>query len=467
MDNTVNHKQRSAVGRRPAGAHCLVTLALILSFIFFSISVASAATKTWITTTGTNNWFVGTNWSGAGVPGPTDDVVITNANTYSVLLTGSVAIADFYIGGGRAGTRALVFSNWNTTLTTTNVTVQNGGSITLPAAFTNNGISNNVYIVCSNLTVDAGGNINANAKGYAGGTSGSGGSGSGPGYGTANCGGGYGGHGSASVGGNTYGSFSAPVDAGSGGALGATYAPGGNGGGAIRIDASGTITNNGTISANGGNGGGTWAGGGSGGGIYLTCKTLSGTNSVFSVHGGNVSVSYGTYGGGGGGGRIASGAHIIRRQAPPRPMWVAAPLPVGTALTAPWSGDGSSRRGRFLVFDKASGSMQTGVPTAEELGFGGSEIFDRITGYPKRICGPVDLQYPQSCLSCPTPLFRIRPMACVHEVGAILTLRPDSGILSSANPLFRFGLNGRAPVPPEKRFSVSFGKDFDEPRATV
>ncbi|MBU4201195.1 MAG: hypothetical protein KJ919_14890 [Verrucomicrobia bacterium] len=304
MDNTVNHKQRSAVGRRPAGAHCLVTLALILSFIFFSISVASAATKTWITTTGTNNWFVGTNWSGAGVPGPTDDVVITNANTYSVLLTGSVAIADFYIGGGRAGTRALVFSNWNTTLTTTNVTVQNGGSITLPAAFTNNGISNNVYIVCSNLTILTGGSINADAKGYSGALGGTSGYGPGAGGrdGNYGYGGGYGGRGGGLLGGWTYGAYTAPANPGSGGGSGVTGL-GGNGGGAISIIASNTITVNGTITANGG-AGGQYGGGGSGGGVYLVCNTFVGTNGNIRVNGGTGGLGGGG-GGGGGGGRIA------------------------------------------------------------------------------------------------------------------------------------------------------------------
>ncbi|MCG2680920.1 MAG: hypothetical protein L6455_13305, partial [Kiritimatiellae bacterium] len=273
---------------------CLATACSIL-MVCVGSSPSPAATKTWSASTG--DWFLDGNWTPATAPVAGDDVVITNASASVILSNSTPWLSSVTLS------KTLMFTNWNSALNATNVTILTNGTMTLPGAFTNNATSNNVYIVCSNLTVDAGGNINANAKGYAGGTSDSGGSGSGPGYGRGNYGGGYGGHGSASVGGNTYGSFSAPVDAGSGGGWGSqTYYLGGAGGGAIRIDASGTITNNGTISANGGNGGGTWAGGGSGGGIYLTCKTLSGTTGVFSANGGNPGDSKAN---GAGGGRIA------------------------------------------------------------------------------------------------------------------------------------------------------------------
>jgi len=304
MDNTVNHKQRSAVGRRPAGAHCLVTLALILSFIFFSISVASAATKTWITTTGAADWFVGTNWSPSGVPGPTDDVVITNANTYSVLLTGSVAIADFYIGGGGAGTRSLVFSNWNTTLTTTNVTILINGNMTCIGGFSNLPfMSNRVSIACSNnLTIESGGIINVNVKGYNGAPFSQNGSGPGGGANSGFSGGGYGGRGGSTGGGATYGAPEGPAYPGSGGGGSGGYGgTGGNGGGAVQIQAGGLVTVNGSIRADGGYGGG-YTGGGSGGGVYIACRTFAGTSGVITVDGGGASSLLNS--GGGGGGRV-------------------------------------------------------------------------------------------------------------------------------------------------------------------
>jgi hypothetical protein len=100
----------------------------------------------------------------------------------------------------------------------------------------------------------------------------------------------------------------APSDLGSG-AGGATTCAGGvcwaanvggNGGGAIRLEVSGTLTNNGKISAGGGNGGG-YAGGGSGGSIWATIGTLTGSG-TFTANGG-VNSSGGAQGGGGG--RIA------------------------------------------------------------------------------------------------------------------------------------------------------------------
>ncbi len=66
------------------------------------------------------------------------------------------------------------------------------------------------------------------------------------------------------------------------------------------MEASETVTINGTITANGGNGVNR-SGGGSGGGIYLSCSTVAGRGNI-RANGGNGGSGYG---GGGGGGRIA------------------------------------------------------------------------------------------------------------------------------------------------------------------
>ncbi len=111
-------------------------------------------------------------------------------------------------------------------------------------------------------------------------------------------GGSYGGRGGGSNSNPLYGTPQNPNEQGSGG--GAVGAPGGNGGGLIRITAT-TLVLNGAIRANGGPTGiGGSASGGSGGGIRIDVGAISGTGSV-SANGSSASPT----GGGGGGGRIA------------------------------------------------------------------------------------------------------------------------------------------------------------------
>ena len=154
--------------------------------------------------------------------------------------------------------------------------------------------------VSDSLTIDSGGSINVDAKGY--------GSVSGPGAGTSAYGpaggagyGGVGGPGYASgTGGPAYGSATAPIDLGSGGVRHVGYIlHGGIGGGAMRLTVAGTLTLNGSLTADG-TAGETYCGGGSGGSIYVTAGTLVGSGSI-SADGGDGTSN----GGGGAGGRIA------------------------------------------------------------------------------------------------------------------------------------------------------------------
>ncbi len=100
-----------------------------------------------------------------------------------------------------------------------------------------------------------------------------------------------------------YGDVYQPIMPGSGGTSNnttdATYA-GGNGGGVIRVDVSGTFTLDGRLTANGGRGG-QYDTGGAGGSIWVTAGTLS--RSVAGV-GVQANGGYGYYSGGGGG-RVA------------------------------------------------------------------------------------------------------------------------------------------------------------------
>ncbi|MEO6924917.1 MAG: hypothetical protein ABI142_13910, partial [Bryocella sp.] len=95
-----------------------------------------------------------------------------------------------------------------------------------------------------------------------------------------------------------YGSAATPVDLGSGGGSRCCGAIAGAGGGSLTFTVSGTMTNNGTISANGGNEVGLQGGGGAGGTVSVTTAWLAGSG-VFAANGGLGGE------GGGGGGRVA------------------------------------------------------------------------------------------------------------------------------------------------------------------
>ena len=248
---------------------------------------ARAGAYTWNRPAGvTDNWFTATNWLPEG--GPTnagDSAVITNGCV--VLTQETAALADFTLTNA-----VMVFSNWTTKLTASNVTILGGGTVTVASAFTTNaGLSNRVWIVCTNLTVATNGAINADGKGYAGKAADAG---YGPGGGARYCGGGYGGRGGGG-GGNPYSSTNAPLEPGSAG--GGNNSAGGAGGGAVRIDASGDMAVHGSITANGAAGD---YGGGSGGGIYITCAGAfsGGASGALRANGGSNNR-------GGGGGRIA------------------------------------------------------------------------------------------------------------------------------------------------------------------
>lgn len=268
-----------------------------IGFLYFLVlaPLAGATTFTWDGSS-SSDWFDGNNWDQSAVPTNGADVVI---NTGSVLLSNDTAT----LGSFTITNATLTSTNWTTTLSATTVTIQNGGIVTLPAAFTDAGMSNRVHIVCTNLTVETGGRIDGDGGGYR--------IAEGPGKGNQNgsnnnSGGGHGGRGgdeAGGAGGVTYDSATAPLSPGSGGGRW-TSSPltNGEGGGAVRIDASGAVTVDGTITADGQTGN-PYDGGGSGGAVYITCNTFGGTSGIISADGGDGGAWYG--GGGGGGGRIA------------------------------------------------------------------------------------------------------------------------------------------------------------------
>lgn len=252
-------------------------------------------TKTW---SGTDNWENEAKWSPVGIPGPRDDVILQSG---SVLLARPHNIMSLVV----SNTATLVFTNWTTTLSVSNIVIlRSGATVTMPKPFVyGTQMSNRIHFVCSDFLMESGSLIDASAKGYLTHTGPGKGTGSGSNHGA---GGGYGGRGGDSdsgIGGATYGATNAPIDPGSGG--GGTWDNlAGHGGGAVHLEASGQVRVNGAITANGGNGG-TYNGGGAGGSIFISCNTFEGSGTgALSAKGGDKGAVY-TSLGGGGGGRIA------------------------------------------------------------------------------------------------------------------------------------------------------------------
>lgn len=245
-------------------------------------------------------------WNGKA-PGDGDTILIPSLEraTTLTLTHDTPPLAKIDIGKNVT----LVVANWNTRLLVTNTFVRNGGAIAVKGALSMDAMSNRVWIVGQNLTIDAGGKITADEAGYA--------ARQGPGWTGTSCpdyyGGVYGGwqgYKENHSAGKLYGSAEWPEDPGTGGS-------GAAGGGAIRIDLAGTLTVNGTITANGGASkhvnSGVNSGGGSGGGIAIACETIIGSGTV-RANGGEFTGSGGG-GGGTGGGRVAVRYDVTKQAA--------------------------------------------------------------------------------------------------------------------------------------------------------
>ena len=176
--------------------------------------------------------------------------------------------------------------------TLNSLTVTNGATLTLQGANTGAQVDGQwqgygVTIISGAVQVDTGSRISADGQGYT--------TGQGPGGSVSySIGGTYGGQGSNNPA-APYGSALTPTDLGSAG--GGSYGGWSAGGGAIRLIVAGTLTNNGTISANGLSAGGN-NGGAAGGSLYVTTGTLAGSG-TFTANGNQGSNASG------GGGRVA------------------------------------------------------------------------------------------------------------------------------------------------------------------
>ncbi len=262
---------------------------------------------TWTASVG-GIWTNNATWGGSGQPNPGDDVVISAGKSVTVDVT-TVALNNFTNSG------TLFFVGTNTALQAINVTITSTGNATHTneTATTTNADGKwypdyRVWIVCSNLTVAAGGGkIDVTGMGYLGGRTANNYVGRGPGGAALPGGGGYGGRGGGSASwGSPYGSYTNPVDPGSGGGSynGATYA-GSSGGGVICIAASGKVAVNGSIIADGQPQIDQYSATGSGGSIFITCNSIIGSG-VIRANGASTSLGGGQNNEGpGSGGRIA------------------------------------------------------------------------------------------------------------------------------------------------------------------
>ncbi|MBI9050026.1 MAG: hypothetical protein JEZ00_11440, partial [Anaerolineaceae bacterium] len=188
-----------------------------------------------------------------------------------------------------------------------NITVQSGGVLTVNDWDGNTGGA--LYLDLNNITINDGGQIHADAKGYE--------AEEGPGAGLSYAAGGYGGEGASNIypatTGKIYGDAFAPLLLGSGGGKFTSSGfvrAGGNGGGIVRINAQ-TINNDGILSSIGGQGSynnnGYSAAGGSGGSIWISATNITGIGIIHAL-GGDSGPGWlvGSYNGfAGGGGRIA------------------------------------------------------------------------------------------------------------------------------------------------------------------
>ncbi len=256
---------------------CRARTALVITMLTLAVGGAQAQ-KTW---SGTGDWFANTeNWSPS--PPVAGDAVTVTTGSLLLLTNSTPELASFTLSGG-----TVTCSNWWTAVRATTVAL-NGGTLTCsgPFDYSDTAMSNRVWIVCSNLTVAAGGTrIDVTGKGYR--------LKQGPGAsGATSQGAAHGGRGRNNAK-AAYGSFSHPETPGSGGWEQQ------HGGGVVRIDASGTVTVNGIISANAGQSGQGY-GGASGGSILIVCGTFAG-NGILTARANTTSHANG----GAGGGRIA------------------------------------------------------------------------------------------------------------------------------------------------------------------
>lgn len=258
-----------------------------------SLVVDSVVPNEWIGGT-TGDWEDSENWS-EGVPSENAAVTIAGAVNVS-LQSATPRMNSLLVDSGAT----LTVSGWTNRINAASVSVK--GTITAAGSFSQAydpavNPPNRVWIVCDDLHVFTGGAIDVSGCGWAGGSTadafGPGGPGSSA-YGAS-----HGGIGAVALVGSRIGAEYdnpyVPVLPGSGGRQGAsgTGAPTA-GGGAVRIEATGCVTVDGSVLASGvdsrGQSSASKASCGSGGSIWITCGAFAGTSGAVRAEGGDSDV---------------------------------------------------------------------------------------------------------------------------------------------------------------------------------
>ena len=248
--------------------------------------------RTWTGKGGDADWSTAGNWYPEGTPAAGEFVEIPKGAAVTVsVATAQLGAVDI------AGT--LTFSGWNSTLNAGVARVTSTGVLTSLGGVATAEDLSRVHLVCTTLTVEKGGSITVNGKGYK--------AKCGPGWdgvSASGCGGSHGGTGSDGKG-KTYGSVTEPTDAGSGGYDVGSYI-GQNGGGVVRIEATGAVVVDGSISATGSAGSYNQEAG-AGGSVYVACQKILGAGRITADGGGNKTINNATayVRAVGGGGRIS------------------------------------------------------------------------------------------------------------------------------------------------------------------
>jgi hypothetical protein len=251
------------------GCHRPVLQSPVLLSLFMVIALEAGRTHAApLTSAGSGMWTNPAVWSPNQVPSSADDVTIAAGHTITIAA--------------------------NTAIDVSSLTILTNGVLThLTNSTTALGEKFKIILnVAGALTIDAGGQINADGRGYA--------SGQGPAPGKANGGAGHGGIGGSrslpSNGGTTYGSITSPTNFGSGGGYAGQW-----GGGAVQLTVSGATLLNGAITAEGSNN--ATANpypyyGPSGGSVFLKTGTLAGKG-LISVKSASLLPAGDSHGGGG------------------------------------------------------------------------------------------------------------------------------------------------------------------------
>ena len=246
-------------------------------------------TASWTGAAGTADFATAGNWSPAVVPGADSVVVLSplRGETVTVVVPANspVSVKRLMLGSGEGTVK---FTAQSPIAIREKLEIPVNATVTLNSADIPNIVSNDVVIkqggvlthdelkklyleTTGDLTVEDGGKIDVNGKGYGPGVAPWGNKGS--------CGGVYGGRAPKTESGARfaycYGSIFEPTDLGCGGDIGK------RGAGAIRLTVGGTLTvsGSGIITACGTyGGGGGWSG--SGGSIFIVCGTLAGAGDI-------------------------------------------------------------------------------------------------------------------------------------------------------------------------------------------